>query len=241
MSTTDPSTTDPSTSSLDTGSPSSGGMTCRDAAELLPWLVNGSLEADERQALEAHLASCESCRGELEETIQAWSLLTRHIPTLALAEYARGLEPADLDRERIERHLAQCPSCRQELEWATFDGDEYELGEIAEAGPAIAARGWGSNRSWRPLAMAASLTAMVATGALLWRSAAPPATVASNGVTSSAQDDRQPPSRNSAAAGLFADGFESGRIDHWSLRQGLAGGSEDPDPGKSHPDTRHRS
>jgi len=31
----------------------------------LPWLVNGSLEAEERVHLEAHLEDCESCRQEL--------------------------------------------------------------------------------------------------------------------------------------------------------------------------------
>ncbi len=222
-------THDPSPDDLDSGHPRAG-ITCQLAVELLPWMVNGSLEADERQALEAHLASCGSCRGELEDTVEVWSLLTRHIPSLALAEYARGLESADLDRERIERHLAQCPSCRQELEWAAFDAgdDEDELDEAAPAGT-------GSSRPWRHLAMAASLTAVVATGALLWRSAAPPATVAASGVTSS-QDE--PPAQN--ATGLFADGFESGSIGHWSLRQGLAGEPAE-ESRESPPETRQRS
>ncbi|HEX5758721.1 MAG TPA: zf-HC2 domain-containing protein, partial [Thermoanaerobaculia bacterium] len=32
---------------------------------LLPWYVNGTLEAGERAALEAHLAACARCRGEV--------------------------------------------------------------------------------------------------------------------------------------------------------------------------------
>lgn len=33
--------------------------------ELLPWFVNGTLEADEAERVEAHLAGCAECRGEL--------------------------------------------------------------------------------------------------------------------------------------------------------------------------------
>ncbi|MCP4659632.1 MAG: zf-HC2 domain-containing protein [bacterium] len=94
---------------------------CQDAIELLPWFLNGSLDGDERQALHDHLATCESCRSELEQTTRAWEVFAQHVPSLALAEYAEGLEPSELNRERIEQHLARCPSCRQELEWATAD------------------------------------------------------------------------------------------------------------------------
>jgi anti-sigma factor RsiW len=37
-----------------------------EAWELLPWLVNGTLEPLERAAVEAHLAGCFECRGEAE-------------------------------------------------------------------------------------------------------------------------------------------------------------------------------
>ena len=33
--------------------------------ELLPWFVNGTLETDEAERVEAHLATCAECRGEL--------------------------------------------------------------------------------------------------------------------------------------------------------------------------------
>ena len=38
----------------------------RDAAELLPWLVNGTLDGGERERVESHLAQCVACRRELE-------------------------------------------------------------------------------------------------------------------------------------------------------------------------------
>jgi hypothetical protein len=37
------------------------------AFELLPWLVNGSLGADERDAVEQHIRSCLACHRELKE------------------------------------------------------------------------------------------------------------------------------------------------------------------------------
>jgi anti-sigma factor RsiW len=49
----------------------------RHPSELLPWLANGTLEGEERAAVEAHLADCDTCRSELQllrelrETIRA--------------------------------------------------------------------------------------------------------------------------------------------------------------------------
>ena len=37
------------------------------AWELLPWLANDTLEAEERRAVEAHVAGCAECRAELEQ------------------------------------------------------------------------------------------------------------------------------------------------------------------------------
>lgn len=42
-------------------------MTHDEAIELLPWLANGSLTADERETVQAHAASCVICRRELAE------------------------------------------------------------------------------------------------------------------------------------------------------------------------------
>jgi anti-sigma factor RsiW len=35
------------------------------AQQLLPWYVNGTLEADEAALVEAHLAECAECRADL--------------------------------------------------------------------------------------------------------------------------------------------------------------------------------
>jgi anti-sigma factor RsiW len=37
-----------------------------EAQELLPWLVNGTLDREETERVEAHLAECAECRAELE-------------------------------------------------------------------------------------------------------------------------------------------------------------------------------
>lgn len=50
-------------------------LDCRDAAGLLPWLANGSLDRAERSALEAHLEQCPTCRRELERCLAERALL----------------------------------------------------------------------------------------------------------------------------------------------------------------------
>ena len=42
-------------------------MSHEEAIELLPWLVNGSLDASEREAVRGHASSCVICRRELAE------------------------------------------------------------------------------------------------------------------------------------------------------------------------------
>jgi len=42
-------------------------MTHDEAIELLPWLVNDSLEPDEREVVQGHATSCVICRRELDE------------------------------------------------------------------------------------------------------------------------------------------------------------------------------
>lgn len=191
---------------------------CKRTIELLPWLINGSLEAEERQPLLEHLAVCESCRHELAETADVWKLLTHHTPSLALAEYAHGLQASDLDRGSIERHLAVCPSCRQELEWMTAEA------EVVDFEAARSARRPAPKRveTWRRLAIAAGIAAVVASGSLLptflRSSSVAPEPGAGRGAIVETTDlggsqlgnDSRIERDLESSTGLFIDGFESG-------------------------------
>ncbi|MBI4268914.1 MAG: zf-HC2 domain-containing protein [Candidatus Rokubacteria bacterium] len=68
-------------------------MSCHDARELFSALIDEALTADERRALDGHLAGCGDCRRELE----------RFRGTVALV---RGLEPARAPAGFADRVLA---------------------------------------------------------------------------------------------------------------------------------------
>lgn len=187
-------------------------------AELLPWLLNGSLEERERESLRHHLADCASCHRELADTVQAWQLVTEHVPSLALAEYALGLEPEEIDARRIERHLEVCPSCREELALVTSD-------RVADFEAARARRRSRSDRpaSWRHLAVAAGLAAVLAAGAWIGSRAEHDASSSADQLAVRGPEAGSPTasavSAASAASGpsvVFSDGFESGSIAAWS-------------------------
>jgi len=59
------------------------------AWDLLPWLVNETLEPGEREGVESHLAACSECRGEAERC-RALEALVRS------AEVAPSPHPAQL-------------------------------------------------------------------------------------------------------------------------------------------------
>ena len=68
------------------------------AFELLPWLVNGRLEASEREAVETHLRSCLPCRRELKEQ-QALRAALREHPAVHISPQTTF--------ERLTRRLAE--------------------------------------------------------------------------------------------------------------------------------------
>ena len=90
------------------------GNPCRETRELLPWYVNGTLDAERRKAVESHLASCEDCRAELEETRFALAVAVQHVSTEALVAYVAGDDPG-MDPDLLETHLASCADCAEEL------------------------------------------------------------------------------------------------------------------------------
>jgi Putative zinc-finger len=121
-------------------------MNCDRAAELLPWLLNGTLEAGERRELLEHLRGCPTCRSALAGTRTAWDLFDWHPEPAALIALAGagagvaitqasagtggagataagspaaapGLDAGGSDDfAAIEEHLGTCPSCAAELE-----------------------------------------------------------------------------------------------------------------------------
>jgi hypothetical protein len=151
-------------------------MTCDHAAELLPWLLNGTLEPGERRELLAHVRTCEACRRALDETRFALAAADAHLPSEVLVAVAFG-EPVPasgaappLDPALIEEHLEACPLCAAELELARTSralADE----SVALLPRRVPAGGAGRERGWRTAAVAAGLAALVSTGGWLatWR------------------------------------------------------------------------
>jgi anti-sigma factor RsiW len=64
--------------------------------DLLAWYANGTLEGEERDAVEAHLRDCERCRGELEFLRR----LRDQVKTTAPAR-----SPGELGLKRLQRQL----------------------------------------------------------------------------------------------------------------------------------------
>jgi hypothetical protein len=69
-------------------------MNCDHAAELLPWLLNGTLEAGERREVLDHLRGCPACRAALADTRIAWEIFDWHPEPAALISYAAATATA---------------------------------------------------------------------------------------------------------------------------------------------------
>jgi hypothetical protein len=138
-------------------------MSCDEATEFLPWLLNGSLEAQERDEVRRHLTDCERCRVALNDTREAWTVFSQHLPSEALVALAYGEAPAGVDPALAERHLASCPECAAELELARTSRHLEEDGKIAVfPGPRREKEIVERPRSWRAAALAAGLAGLVA-------------------------------------------------------------------------------
>lgn len=150
--------------------------------ELLPWLLNGTLEGPERDEVLAALRTSEPLRRELAETREAGEIFGRHVPATDLVALAFG-EPTGLGRGRIDAHLAHCERCAEELAMAR---ESRELSEAPEpgaaAGPSAGAErrpgrllaflrpsgSPGDMAGWRVAALAAGVAAAVAFGGWIW-------------------------------------------------------------------------
>jgi hypothetical protein len=143
-------------------------MTCDEAIDLLPWLLNGSLEEGESREVRRHLETCERCRKALAETRGAWEIFGQHLPPETLVALAYGEPPAGIDPAIAERHLASCPDCTAELELARTSRLLEEDDRIAVFPAARRAReSGGEPRSWRIAALAAGLIALTVGGGWL--------------------------------------------------------------------------
>lgn len=143
-------------------------MDCKHAAEILPWYLNGTLEALELAELEEHLAGCAACRAELAETESARLLFGGHPTAEMLVQYA--FEAPEAPRDLIEAHLAGCEACAEELIMV-----RQSRGEMARtAAPRPAAKVVPLTRSvtpspfWRAAAVAASVIGLLGVGGGLW-------------------------------------------------------------------------
>jgi hypothetical protein len=182
-------------------------MNCDLAAELLPWLLNGTLEAGERRELIEHLRGCDACRAALADTRVAWDLFDWHPPAAALVAYAGAAEAggsgatvgaaeagergapaasgdATADSGAIEEHLAGCPKCAAELELVRTSrllADPAEDGRIAIL-PAPRAQAAGQQELPAPAAAASAAAATTAPAASATASVATaPAATATGG------------------------------------------------------------
>lgn len=141
-------------------------MTCDDAIQLLPWLLNGTLEEGERREIRHHLETCERCREALTETREAWTIFNQHLPSETLVSLAYGEVPQGIDPALAERHLASCPECAAALELARTsrrleeDDNKIALFPAARPKPASSA----GARTWRSIALAASLAGLLVAG-----------------------------------------------------------------------------
>jgi anti-sigma factor RsiW len=137
-------------------------MICDDAIEMLPWLLNGTLEEGERREVRRHLETCERCREALAGTREAWTIFGQHLPSETLVALAYGEVPEGIDPALAERHLASCPECSAELELARTSRRLEEDNKIAVFPGRPVRKDRGESRSWRAAALAASLVGVVA-------------------------------------------------------------------------------
>lgn len=107
-----------------------------EAARLLPWLVNGTLAAEERERMERHVRDCLACRSELREQQALRELLQRHPDAYTSAEAGFATLSQRL-QARGPRRFARAP--RRLLSWSRGAG---ALAVASAAAVALAVALW---------------------------------------------------------------------------------------------------
>ena len=88
-------------------------MDCDTASELMPWLLNRTLSSEEAEGVARHVAGCDACRREMEETRRAAAVFAAHLPPDTILDLAAGRDvPGDAV---ARRHAEQCADCAEEL------------------------------------------------------------------------------------------------------------------------------
>jgi hypothetical protein len=180
-------------------------MNCDQIQELLPWLLNGTLEEQERRTVREHLSTCASCRLALTDTRRAWEIFDQHIPTAALVAHAAGDPPEGIEPALFEAHLASCPECAAELELARMSRGLAEDDSIAVLAPRQPRPAPASGtvvrptvNRWKAAALAAGLAGLVAANG--WYQTAEKAHTLAGRLTAASQPAPAPPPLSTSSA-----------------------------------------
>jgi len=132
----------------------------RRAWELIPWVVNGTASATEREAVEAHLEGCADCRGELEfqrglqatiaaqsrvegDVRESWQRLRHRIDAAAPAAPAQRLDSRRGRAGRLQMRWLVAAMVVQAIGLAGLGAAlwsrPYALGGLAAAAPGVPA------------------------------------------------------------------------------------------------------
>lgn len=142
-------------------------MDCERVTELLPWLLNGALGAAEQQSAREHLAQCDKCRHELDETLLARDVYQQHVPADELVDYAFERRVASSRLDLIERHLKSCGECAEQLDLVK-ESRRLQRDDVSQASFVVLRKPQASHvLFWRYFAVAASVFAIIAVGAWL--------------------------------------------------------------------------
>jgi hypothetical protein len=102
----------------------SSSMTHEEVQKVLPWYANKRLDAEESRRVEAHLAACPICRGDVEGLSTVFAVHERSLPDRPINEERLDALFARIDRHEAERRRAAKPIERtgfvaRAMQWLT--------------------------------------------------------------------------------------------------------------------------
>jgi len=141
---------------------------CEHIAELLPWLLNGTLDEAEQRQVREHLAQCSQCQRGLDETALALAVYRQHAPAESLVDYAFDRPAPGIEPELLRRHVDLCRECAEQVEMARASRHWAETQEANAVPPAAQEKRRWREWLWPKLALATCLAGAIALGAGLW-------------------------------------------------------------------------